>query len=116
MDEGGDDEARADLNEAKTSLRDARQERFDFLGYTFGPASLSRGTANGIWAQARPRRACNGSRRRSVESAGARQQRSMAGSTFLAGVLLVCVIIWLKCQQALVLLSHKPESQDRILH
>ena len=25
------------LNEAKTSLRDARQERFDFLGYTFGP-------------------------------------------------------------------------------
>ena len=25
------------LNEAKTSLRDARTERFDFLGYTFGP-------------------------------------------------------------------------------
>jgi RNA-directed DNA polymerase len=25
------------LNEAKTSVRDARQERFDFLGYTFGP-------------------------------------------------------------------------------
>jgi RNA-directed DNA polymerase len=25
------------LNEKKTSLRDARQERFDFLGYTFGP-------------------------------------------------------------------------------
>jgi len=25
------------LNEDKTSLRDARQERFDFLGYTFGP-------------------------------------------------------------------------------
>jgi RNA-directed DNA polymerase len=25
------------LNEAKTSLRNARQERFDFLGYTFGP-------------------------------------------------------------------------------
>jgi len=25
------------LNEAKTSLRDARHERFDFLGYTFGP-------------------------------------------------------------------------------
>ena len=24
------------LNEAKTSLRDAHQERFDFLGYTFG--------------------------------------------------------------------------------
>ncbi|MGH3305829.1 MAG: group II intron reverse transcriptase/maturase [Streptosporangiaceae bacterium] len=25
------------LNEAKTSVRDARQEQFDFLGYTFGP-------------------------------------------------------------------------------
>jgi len=25
------------LNEAKTSVRDARQDRFDFLGYTFGP-------------------------------------------------------------------------------
>src|SRR5208337_1845747 len=25
------------LNEAKTSVRDARKERFDFLGYTFGP-------------------------------------------------------------------------------
>ena len=25
------------LNEAKTSVKDARQERFDFLGYTFGP-------------------------------------------------------------------------------
>ena len=26
------------LNEAKTSVRNARQEHFDFLGYTFGPA------------------------------------------------------------------------------
>jgi RNA-directed DNA polymerase len=25
------------LNETKTSVRDARRERFDFLGYTFGP-------------------------------------------------------------------------------
>ena len=25
------------LNEAKTSVRNARQERFDFLGYAFGP-------------------------------------------------------------------------------
>ena len=25
------------LNEAKTSVKDARQERFDFLGYSFGP-------------------------------------------------------------------------------
>lgn len=25
------------INEAKTSLKNARQERFDFLGYSFGP-------------------------------------------------------------------------------
>ena len=25
------------LNEAKTSIRRAREEKFDFLGYTFGP-------------------------------------------------------------------------------
>ena len=25
------------LNESKTSVRNARRERFDFLGYTFGP-------------------------------------------------------------------------------
>ncbi len=34
------------LNEAKTSLKDARQERFDFLGYSFGP---HRYKANGHW-------------------------------------------------------------------
>src|SRR3981081_2236648 len=34
------------LNEAKTSLRNARQERFDFLGYSFGP---HRDKANGHW-------------------------------------------------------------------
>ena len=53
------------LNEAKTSLKDARTEHFDFLGYTFGPASY-RKTAIGTWVQARPRRACGGSRRRSA--------------------------------------------------
>jgi len=34
------------INEAKTSLRDARQERFDFLGYSFGPHWFK---ANGKW-------------------------------------------------------------------
>ncbi len=34
------------INEAKTSLRNARQERFDFLGYSFGP---HRYKANGHW-------------------------------------------------------------------
>jgi RNA-directed DNA polymerase len=30
------------LNEAKTSVKDARKERFDFLGYTFGPHRYQR--------------------------------------------------------------------------
>src|SRR6267142_2396295 len=34
------------LNEAKTSLKNARRERFDFLGYSFGP---HRYKANGLW-------------------------------------------------------------------
>jgi RNA-directed DNA polymerase len=34
------------INEAKTSLKNARQERFDFLGYSFGP---HRYKANGTW-------------------------------------------------------------------
>jgi len=34
------------VNEAKTSLKNARQERFDFLGYSFGP---HRYKANGRW-------------------------------------------------------------------
>jgi RNA-directed DNA polymerase len=34
------------LNEAKTSLKNARQERFDFLGYSFGPYCYK---ANGQW-------------------------------------------------------------------
>ncbi|MFM9939740.1 MAG: group II intron reverse transcriptase/maturase [Hyphomicrobiaceae bacterium] len=34
------------INEAKTSLRDARKERFDFLGYQFGPHRLKK---NGAW-------------------------------------------------------------------
>jgi len=52
------------VNEAKTSLKNARQERFDFLGYSFGP---HRYKANGLWyLSAHPRRACNGSRRRSA--------------------------------------------------
>jgi RNA-directed DNA polymerase len=37
---------RLTVNEAKTSLTNARQERFDFLGYSFGP---HRYKANGLW-------------------------------------------------------------------
>jgi RNA-directed DNA polymerase len=34
------------INEVKTSLKNARQERFDFLGYSFGPHWFK---ANGKW-------------------------------------------------------------------
>ena len=34
------------LNVAKTSLKDARKERFDFLGYSFGPHWFKK---NGKW-------------------------------------------------------------------
>jgi RNA-directed DNA polymerase len=34
------------INEAKTSVRDARKERFDFLGYAFGPHCFKK---NGRW-------------------------------------------------------------------
>jgi RNA-directed DNA polymerase len=34
------------LNEAKTSIKQARQESFDFLGYTFGPHCFEK---NGRW-------------------------------------------------------------------
>ncbi len=37
VDARGHGKARLTLNEAKTSVRDARKERFDFFGYSFGP-------------------------------------------------------------------------------
>jgi RNA-directed DNA polymerase len=45
------------LNEVKTSVRDARTERFDFLGYTFGPhwrkvSSALRRRSTMFWCQA----------------------------------------------------------------
>src|SRR5215471_3128802 len=44
------------LNEAKTSIKQARTESFDFLGYTFGPHCFEK---NGRWymGAVRPRRA-----------------------------------------------------------
>src|SRR4051812_15210179 len=36
------------LNEAKTSVKDARRESFDFLGYTFGPAAPPEGWPWGL--------------------------------------------------------------------
>ena len=67
------------LNEAKTSLKNARQERFDFLGYSFGP---HRYKANGQSVSEREpvqeERATAQDEGR--QSAGARQQRSVARS------------------------------------
>jgi hypothetical protein len=42
VDEGGDDEGLT-LNEAKTSVKDARRQSFDFLGYTLGPRHFPTG-------------------------------------------------------------------------
>ena len=65
------------LNEAKTSMRDARRERFDFLGYTFGPHRLSEGRplVSGREPVEEERAAAQGQGRRSP---GARQQASVA--------------------------------------
>jgi RNA-directed DNA polymerase len=38
------------LNEEKTSLKDARKERFDFFGYSFGPHWFKK---NGKWVPGR---------------------------------------------------------------
>src|SRR5579862_8130655 len=50
------------LNETKTSIRNARVARFDFLGYTFGP-HYSRRTGGSISVTVRRTRAWPGSRR-----------------------------------------------------
>ena len=42
------------LNEAKTSVREARQESFDFLGYSFGPHWFRK---DGHWYRTPPGRA-----------------------------------------------------------
>src|SRR5579862_424893 len=52
------------LNEAKTSVKDARRETFDFLGYTFGP---QRYWKNGRWyTAAKPANKAIGNIKRSV--------------------------------------------------
>ena len=43
MDEGGNDETLADAQRGETSVKDARRESFDFLGYTLGPRHLPNG-------------------------------------------------------------------------
>jgi RNA-directed DNA polymerase len=66
------------LNEAKTSLKNARHERFDFLGYSFGP---HRYKANGLWYLSAPVQEERATAQdEGWRSAGARQQRSVARS------------------------------------
>ncbi|MBV8232859.1 MAG: hypothetical protein JO329_22995 [Planctomycetaceae bacterium] len=66
------------LNEAKTSVRDVRQERFDFLGYTFGPPRLERRPlVSGRKPVQEERSADQEQDRRSPE---ARRERAMARS------------------------------------
>ena len=64
------------LNEAKTSVRDARREGFDFLGYSFGPHHYRK---DGHWylGRARPRRACSGSRCKCRRTSGPRQHGAL---------------------------------------
>ena len=65
------------LNEAKTSVRDARTERFDFLGYTFGPHRYRK---DGHWylgaSPSQEERAA--AQDEGQRSPGARQQGAMA--------------------------------------
>ncbi len=65
------------LNEAKTSVRDARTESFDFLGYTFGPHTLSEG-----WPLVSGRKPiqeeCAADQDEDRRASGARQQGCMA--------------------------------------
>ena len=76
------------LNETKTVLRDSRHERFDFLGYAFGPHHYRK---DGHWylGASRRRGACCGSRRRSAvcwcPATRAPGQRCATGSTACCG-------------------------------
>src|SRR5207344_2948718 len=65
------------LNEAKTSLRDARQERFDFLGYSFGPHYPYGGNGQWYWGASPSKKSVQRLKTKVARAAGVRQQRSM---------------------------------------
>ena len=71
------------INEAKTSLRNARQERFDFLGYSFG---AHRFEANGNWylGASPSKKSVQRFKTRIGDLLGAEQYRSMARSMWQA--------------------------------
>jgi RNA-directed DNA polymerase len=66
------------INEAKTSLKKVRQERFNFLGYSFGPHHHYR--VNGQFLGASPSKKSVQRLKAQVRSAGARQSRSVVRS------------------------------------
>ena len=68
------------LNEAKTSVKNARQERFDFLGYSFGPSSLQgeRSSVPGREPVQEERATAQGE---GARRAGARQHPTMVAAT-----------------------------------
>ena len=64
VDEGGDDQARADHQRGQDLAEEGPAGTLQLPRLLVRPALVTRRTANGTWARARPRRACNGSRRR----------------------------------------------------
>jgi hypothetical protein len=68
------------LNEAKTSVRDARKERFDFLGYSFGP-HIWRKNGQRYLGASPSKKSIQRLKTKVGELLAARQQRAMARST-----------------------------------
>ena len=66
MDEGGDDQARADHQRGEDLAAEMPARSASTSSATRSVHIGSRRTADGTWARARPRRACNDSRRRSA--------------------------------------------------
>jgi len=77
------------LNEAKTKLKDARKEHFDFLAARLDHITIAKMVV-GIWAQVRPRKVSGDSRLRSMSfwfgATIIRGPRSVIGSTQCCGV------------------------------
>ena len=66
------------LNEAKTCMRDARKERFRFLGYELGPL-VNRRTGDGTWEPDPRRRRWSAVREQVSEILLARANRALGG-------------------------------------
>ena len=67
------------LNETKTSLKDARTERFNFLGYAFGPHCYKR-NGNRYLGASPSKKSVKRVKTKISNVLGARQREAMAGS------------------------------------